>query len=182
MGKIKIVCPECGMKLQFAEVPNYQNKLVECIRCHFKANVSTYLAGGLGKGGQGEDCAATELVFPPPSSVAIGQIRVLGTNEIQFLKPGSQVIGRRAETGTADIKISNDMTMSRRHVQIDVVPKGNGGYEHRLVEIGSLNIIKLNKRPIQRGDILVLKFGDVITLGKTDIVLESNTSCETRIN
>ena len=64
------------------------------------------------------------------------------------------------------------MYMSRQHVLIDVVKKGFG-YEHHLVEINSKNIVKLNGKPINRGDILILKFGDTMTLGMTDIVLES---------
>ena len=53
-------------------------------------------------------------------------------------------------------------------MKIDVVKKPSG-YEHRLVEINSKNIVKLNGKPINRGDILVLKFGDVLTLGVSDI-------------
>lgn len=180
MGKIFIVCPECHQQLSFNEVPGYQNMVVECPKCHFKANASVYQGGAQARGAQGADDMPTQLVFAPRSSMDVGQIRVISTNEIQYLKVGSQVIGRRAETGTADIKISNDKYMSRRHVQIDVVKKPIG-YEHRLVEIGSLNIIKLNGKPIQRGDILKLKFGDVLTLGKTDIMLESNSDDATKM-
>ena len=180
MGKIRIVCPECSQMLSFNEVPGYQNMIVECPKCHFKANASIYLSGAYARGGQGADDVPTQLVFAPRTTLDVGQIRVVATNEIQWLKEGSNIIGRRAETGNADIKISNDMYMSRRHVQIDVVKKA-GGYEHRLVEIGSKNIIYLNHKPIRRNDILVLKFGDVLTLGKTDIVLESNSDEATRL-
>lgn len=180
MGKIFIVCPECHQQLSFNEVPGYQNMVVECPKCHFKANASVYQGGAQARGAQGADDMPTQLVFAPRSSMDVGQIRVISTNEIQYLKVGSQIIGRRAETGTADIKISNDKYMSRRHVQIDVVKKPIG-YEHRLVEIGSTNIIKLNGKPIQRGDILILKFGDVLTLGKTDIMLESNSDDATKM-
>lgn len=180
MGKIYIVCPECHQQLSFNEVPGYQNMIVECPKCHFKANASVYQSGEQARGAQGAGDVPTQLVFAPRTTLDIGQIRVVSTNEIQWLKEGRNVIGRRAETGTADIKISNDMYMSRRHVQIDVVKKA-GGYEHRLVEIGSKNIIYLNNKPIKRGDILVLKFGDVLTLGRTDIVIESNSDEATRL-
>ena len=180
MGKIFIVCPECHQQLSFNEIPGYQNMVVECPKCHFKANASVYQSGSQARGGHGADEMPTQLVFAPRSSTDIGQIRVISTNEIQWLKPGNNVIGRRASTSTADIKISNDMYMSRRHVQIDVIKKPMG-YEHRLVEIGSTNIIKLNHRPINRGDIIVLNFGDVLTLGKTDIRLESNSDEATRM-
>lgn len=180
MGKIYIVCPECHQRLSFNEVPGYQNMVVECPKCHFKANASVYQSGAQARGAHGADDMPTQLVTPPKSTGDVGQIRVKSTNEVQWLKPGTNIIGRRAQTGTADIKISNDMYMSRRHVQIDVVAK-NGGYQHRLVEINSKNIVKLNGRDINRGDILVLNFGDVLTLGTTDIVLESNDDESTRL-
>lgn len=181
MGRIFITCPECHQQLSFEEVPGYQNMVVECPKCHFKANVSVYQGGTHARGGQDADDMPTQLVFAPSTSVDVGQIRVLSTDEVHYLKVGSQVIGRRAETGTADIKISNDKYMSRRHIQIDVIKKGLG-YEHRLIEIGSTNLPKLNGKGIQRGDILKLKFGDVLTLGNTDIRLESNSDEATRTN
>ena len=70
--------------------------------------------------------------------------------------------------------------MSRRHLQIDVVQTPHG-IEHHLVEINSKNIIVLNDKPIQRGDILQLKFGDKLTLGKTDIYLEETDEEATQI-
>ena len=72
------------------------------------------------------------------------------------------------------------MYMSRRHVQIDVV-KSARGYEHHLVEINSKNIVKLNGKPINRGDVLILKFGDVLTLGTTEVVLEAGDNESTRL-
>lgn len=181
MGRIYITCPECRQQLTFQEVPGYQNMVVECPKCHFKANASVYRGGAQSRGAQGADDMPTEVAYAPSSSVDIGQIRVISTDEVQYLKEGSQIIGRRAQTGTADIKISNDKFMSRRHVQIDVVKTWNG-YEHRLLEIGSTNLPKLNGKEIQRGDILKLKFGDVITLGNTEIRLESNSDEATKIN
>lgn len=180
MGKIFIVCPECHRQLSFNEVPGYQNMVVECPNCHFKANTSVYQGGAQARGAHGADDMPTQLVLPPSYTYDVGQIRVISTNEVQWLKPGSNVIGRRAQTGTADIKISTDMYMSRRHVQIDVIKKSNG-YEHHLVEINSKNIVKLNGQSINRGDILVLKFGDTLTLGTTDIILESNDEDSTRL-
>ena len=180
MGKVFIVCPECNQQLSFNEIPDWREKIVECPKCRFKAKASVYLLGAGSRGAVGADDMPTQLVMPPASSMDVGQIRVKSTNEVQWLKPGQNIIGRRAKTGTADIKISTDMYMSRQHVRIDVVKKGNG-YEHRLVEINSKNIVKLNGKPINRGDILVIKFGDVLTLGTTDIVLESNDDEATRL-
>lgn len=59
--------------------------------------------------------------------------------------------------------------MSRKHVQIDVM---DDNCEYRLVEISSKNIIQLNHTPIKRNDIILLQPGDILTLGKTDVVFE----------
>lgn len=180
MGKISIICPECRRQLSFMEVSGYQDKIVECPVCHFKAKVSVYLSGNSSRGAHGADDVPTELVMPPKSSYDVGQIRVKTTNEVQWLKEGSNVIGRRAKSGNADIKISNDEYMSRRNVQIDVIKRPHG-YEHRLVEINSTNPVKLNGKNVGKGDILIIKYGDVITLGTTDILLEANDDDATRL-
>lgn len=57
--KILIICPNCRTKLSFMSVPNWQDKLVECPHCHFKAKANVYQSGDLGKGGQGADSEDT---------------------------------------------------------------------------------------------------------------------------
>ena len=93
---------------------------------------------------------------------------------------GTNVIGRIAQSGKADIQITQDPYMSRRHLQIDVIKTAHG-MEHRLVEINSKNIIVLNDKPIQRNDILNLNFGDKLTLGTTDIYMEETDDEATQI-
>ena len=140
-----------------------------------------YQGGAAAKGGQGSDDEATQL----PGSMMqqksdMGQIRVATTNQRCPLKMGPNVIGRIAQSGKADIQITQDPYMSRRHLQIDVV-KTVHGIEHHLVEINSKNIIVLNGKPIQRNDILMLNFGDKLTLGKTDVYLEEMDEEATQI-
>ena len=139
------------------------------------------MSGAMGQGGQGSDDEATQM----PSAMMqqkndLGQIRVSTTGQRCPLKMGTNVIGRLAQSGKADIQITHDEYMSRRHLQIDVVQTPYG-IEHHLVEINSKNIIDLNDKPIQRGDILKIKFGDKMTLGKTDIYLEETDDEATQI-
>lgn len=139
------------------------------------------MSGAMGQGGQGSDDEATQM----PSAMMqqkndLGQIRVSTTGQRCPLKMGTNVIGRLAQSGKADIQITHDEYMSRRHLQIDVVQTPYG-IEHHIVEINSKNIIVLNDKPIQRGDILKIKFGDKMTLGKTDIYLEETDDEATQI-
>lgn len=186
MARIRVQCPECKQHLAFEGVPGYQNMIVVCPKCGFRARANVYMAGRyvappnpIIQNNNSNPEKDTEIYWQPSSAAKVGQIRVKSTGEIQYLKEGRNIIGRRAQSGNADIKISNDRYMSRRHIAIDVVPKGNG-YEHLLVEIGSTNLPWLNKRKLQRNDILILKFGDVITLGQTDVIFESDDNDETR--
>lgn len=183
MDKISVVCPNCRTRLSFPFVEGYQERIIECPICKFKAKANVYQVGKLGQGGHGADNEATQL--PMFNNIRpnrdYGQIRVAnGTNQTCELHLGNNVIGRIAKSGTADIQITNDEYMSRRHVQIDVVEK-NDSIEHHLVEINSKNIVYLNDKPIERGDILILKFGDKMTLGKTDIYLEETSDEATQI-
>lgn len=171
--KISIICPNCRAKLSFIGIPGWQEKLVECPQCKFKAKANVYQSGIAAQGGQGADDAPTQMPgdFHPAQNNVIGVIKVVSTGRCFQLKEGTNVLGRVAKSGTADLKISTDPYMSRRHLQIDVV-KTAWGLEHRLVEIDSKNIIILNGRPIQRGDILSLNFGDRMMLGKTEVVFD----------
>ena len=143
MEKIFLVCPNCRTRLSFPKVDGYEDKIVECPICHHKAKAAVYQGGSIARGGHGSDDEATQL---PGSAMQqksdMGQIRVATTNQHCPLKLGSNVIGRIAQTGKADIQITNDPYMSRQHLQIDVV-KTTNGIEHHLVEINSKNIIHL---------------------------------------
>lgn len=182
MEKVILVCPSCRTRLSFAAVSGYQDKIVECPICHFKAKANVYQGGNIAKGGNGAD-GPTQMPQQPTGAMYnndLGQIRVVNTKQCCPLKLGTNIIGRIAQSGKADIQITNDPYMSRRHLQIDVV-KTDYGIEHRLIEINSKNIIKLNGSPINRNDILKLKFGDKLTLGITDIFLEETDEESTQV-
>lgn len=185
MGKLSVVCPNCRSRLSIQDAPGIQDKVLGCPVCKYKAKVSLYLMGQAAQGGQGANDEATQL----PGSMQqvktdVGQMRVIQTGQICELRMGTQVIGRLANSGKADLQIGSDdykdPYMSRSHVQIDVV-KTAAGIQHHMTEIGAKNIIQLNGADIQRGDVIILKFGDKITLGKTDIVLEETDDEATKL-
>ncbi len=184
METLSVVCPQCRSRLSIQNVPGIQDKMLQCPVCKYKAKVSLYQIGQAGKGGQGASDEATHLPGSQKINADVGQLHIIPTDQICELREGTQVVGRLATTGNADLQIGgdnySDKYMSRRHVQIDVV-KSAHGLEHRLVEIGSKNIVQLNGKDIQRGDIIVLHFGDRLTLGKTDVVLEETNEEATRI-
>lgn len=176
-NKVFINCPSCGLKLSFQGVPGYENMTVTCPRCRFKGKVRQFMNGGV------KQPLMETRISPSPFGVMsadLGQVRILSSDAVRKLKEGVNVLGRNSESGTADVKLTNDPYMSRRHVQIEVIRRPDG-FEHRLVEINSTNIIKLNGKEINRGDVLKLNFGDVLTLGMTDIRLESSNDESTKV-
>ena len=186
MDVLSVVCPNCRTRWNILNEPNVQDKTFVCRTCKFTAKVSVFLMGQAGKGGLGASDDATQLPgsFGQQMKTDTGQMRILQTGQICELRMGSQVLGRLAQSGTADLQIGSDnykdMYMSRRHVQIDVVQTARG-VEHHLVEIGSKNIIQLNGKDIQRGDEIILNFGDKLTLGKTDLILEETNEDATKV-
>jgi hypothetical protein len=172
MDKVKVVCPQCRTILSFDNAPGIGDKLIVCPKCSFKAKVDVYRSGRAGTGGHGASEDPTRPPdFPCRESMIKGCLRLTGTGETFELKMGQNLIGRIAETGDADIKLSEDEYMSRRHIRIDVCA-GTFGLEHRLVEINSKNPTKLNGKPIPRNNILVLAFGDKLMLGRTEVAFE----------
>lgn len=185
MDKIQLVCPSCRSRLSVLNEPGLQDKVLGCPICKFKAKVSVYQSGAASRGGHGASSEDTR--FPGAAMQMksdVGQMRIAQTGQIIELRMGSQTIGRLANPRRSDVQIGSDNYtdpyMSRLHVQIDIVQTA-AGIQHHMREIGSKNIIKLNGKDIQRGEIIVLQFGDKITLGKTDLVLEETDDDATRI-
>ncbi|MDR1919322.1 MAG: FHA domain-containing protein [Tannerellaceae bacterium] len=172
MDKVKVICPQCRTLLSFDNAPDIGDKLIVCPKCQFRATVDVYRSGTAGTGGHGANEGPTKLPeYIRKEAVMKGRLKLTDTGETFELKMGQNLIGRIAETGDADIKLSKDEYMSRRHIRIDVL-ESSSGLEHRLVEINSKNPTKLNEKPIPRNDILVLEFGDKLMLGRTEVVFE----------
>lgn len=172
---VRIICPNCRHRLSFEEQSKWQDRLLECPNCHFKAKGSTFQSGSFASGGTGADDCATEIVGgncnAARQDTEIGVIKEVSTGRAFQLKMGTNVLGRIAKSGKADIMINQDPYMSRSHLRVDVIRTASG-IEHRLVEIDSKNVIVLNGRPIQRKDILKLNYGDRMKLGQTEVVFD----------
>lgn len=175
--KLIVVCPNCKVKLSLQNMPGIQDKMLTCPKCKYKARVGLFQMGQAAKGGQGSSDDSTQMPsdFAQNRNQDCGQLKVVQTGQVCELRMGLQTIGRYANTSSADIQIGSnlykDEYMSRRHVQIELVRTAHG-IEHHLVEIGAKNPVLLNGSPVGRGDVVVLSFGDKLTLGKTTLLLE----------
>ena len=148
-----------------------------CPNCKYKAKVSVYLQE-MAKIQHGQSNESTQL-----SSSLVAQmdrtIGVLYANGKEYhLHKGENIIGRKASTGTAEIQIEgNDRYMSRNHACI-TVKDGMSGLEHQMEALNPKNPILVNGIPLEKGDLVVLKWGDHLTFGKTDLLFDRSNHSE----
>lgn len=187
---MKVVCPGCHKLLTVAYQPGIEGKTLICPSCQFKAKFSVFMnsASAQGAHGTGSDDTvmpgwATGHGTQPPVKTSPGHFRVVQTGEVIELTPGHHTVGRIANPPQASILIgtatNSDSHMSRRHLELDIV-NGPAGIQHRLKDVGK-NPSKLNGNVIPKGTIVVLKFGDKVTIGETDLILEDYDSEATRV-
>lgn len=176
---IKIKCPNCSMGLAVKKIPGLENKNITCPVCKQSSPYSKYkLVSG---GGDSKD----ETVYPKSGedetdinkdvNYTIGCLNIPGKNTPCSLKLGKNVIGREANSSSADIKVpcEGKNRMSREHIIIEVkkVP-GKGLVHYVSMYKEKLNATFINDERIEYGDCMVLKDGDKIKLPDVTIVFQ----------
>ncbi len=81
----------------------------------------------------------------------------------------SWTIGRRDEHNPSDISITGDDSISRRCAEIEA-SQAQGTTQYLFRVIKTKNPIFINSRPLAGGEAIQLRFGDVITMGKTEMI------------
>lgn len=160
---ISVKCPHChvGLKVDEGKLPGGLTSF-RCPRCKQSIPVSL-----LGQVNQNTD---TVLVRPVVNSV--GRILVVGdesTPEQVFpLYEGVAVIGRKSRASKATIGIATeDKSMSREHIRIEVKKDPKEGYKHYLSDNNSKNHTLYNSNYLENGEVVVLKDNDEIIIGHT---------------
>lgn len=182
--KIIITCPQCGKS---ARVPKGNpNKTIRCSNpeCGFIGSMMLYtqkkIKAQMTTGRTTSTSSETVLMTAPqtPATAGTGWLKVVSTGNRFPLKTGSNIVGREHPTGHADIAIPcNDNYMSRHHIKIEGVITSKGT-EYRLSDNNSTNKVKLNGSTLPPGDIVILKSGDRIIIGHTQIefILQSQSA------
>ena len=108
-------------------------------------------------------------------NLTLGTVKVIGSGKIYQLKPGRNVIGRKAQQSGADFQIDTDekRSMSREHIVIEVKKDPAKGFVHYV----SLYKEKVNKtflgnEQLFYGDCIRLNHGDLIKLPDATIIFE----------
>lgn len=186
---IKIKCPFDGAVLSVKYQPDLESKNVTCPVCKHKypftlfkrvspnshtEDSNTEYPGGEGRtrynyGYQKEDTELDQMNF------ALGVLKVMGSEVAYQLKPGRNVVGRKATKTTADFLVdtADKRNMSREHIVIEVKKVPGKGFVHYV----SLFKEKVNKtyignEPLLYGDCIVLNHGNIIKLPDANLRFE----------
>lgn len=199
MSDIKIKCPTCGKILRLKDVPNINAASFTCPVCHEKHIVGkcqryaeqpqpispygdetqysgnsvrqfggeeTRLASGTWQG-NGD---VTRIGGAP--SVTIGMLVDKKGTEYRLCS-GINTIGRKAISSSASVQIAtDDRTMSRSHAVIEI--RNESGHTINIIRNGAnKNPSYLNGSLIGKQDQLILKNGDRIKMGNTELTFKN---------
>lgn len=182
---IQIKCPFDGTILSVKNQPGIENKTVTCPICKNSYPFKDYKkvvpgmqqqapAPGYGgfNPGMHDDGGHTEL---PTMNQIIGRLNVRETGDVFQLRPGRNIIGRRAQQSQADFMIDTGAgrQMSREHIIIDVKNVPAKGFVHYISLFKEkVNDTFVGNDRLYYGDCLVLAHGDMIKLPDATIKFE----------
>lgn len=124
-----------------------------------------------GRGGQFDRKTEVNL----NSNWTLGRLNVAETGQAYQLKPGRNVIGRKAQTSSADFQIAAtaDKRMSREHLLIEVKKVPGKGFVHYVSLFKEqCNPTQVGHEMLMYGDCLILHHGDRLRLPGVTVKFE----------
>lgn len=170
--KIKITCPQCKSALSVNKLPGIEKKVLTCPICKYKATIGSYLSNSLNVQAPSSDAPTEVGNTSPIKKTFTSEVPVcLKVNGVMYpLKVGSNSVGRKASTSTADIQIAGDKYMSRCQ-GIFYVEKTINGFIYKYQELGAANHSVISGVVLEDGDVVAIKVGDVLLMGDTSVQL-----------
>lgn len=187
---IKIKCPYCGAVLSVKNQAGIESKSVTCPICKqkspfkdFKKILDKHKDDGehTQYPGDEEKTSYQNSSSDPGTDVGsglnftLGKLRVMPSGPSFQLKPGKNIIGRRATQSSADFQIlmEGSKRLSREHLVIEIKKVQGKGFVH----YASLCKQKTNKtfignEQLEYGDCVVLNHGDIIKLPDVNVKFE----------
>lgn len=184
---IKIKCPYCGAVLSVKNQAGIESKSVTCPICKqkspfrdFKKVVDKVNDENTQYPGSDEKTSYQYSSDPGTDigtglNFTLGKLRVMPSGQSFQLKPGRNIIGRRATNSSADFQILTDGSkrLSREHLIVEVKKVPGKGFVH----YASLCKEKINKTYIgnellEYGDCIVLNHGEIIKLPDVNVKFE----------
>lgn len=187
---IQIKCPFDGAILSVKNQPDIETKNVTCPVCKHKYPFTQYKRVVPTVNNEDPDTEypnneehtsyayddrtekGTEL---GKKNLTLGKVKLLSSSISFQLKPGRNVIGRKATKSTADFQIDTgeQRTMSREHIVIEVKKVPAKGFVHYVSLFKEkVNKTYIGKEQIYYGDCIVLNHGDIIELPDASLEFE----------
>lgn len=180
---IKIKCPYCGAVLSVKNQAGIVSKSVTCPICKQKSPFKDFklIVDKIGEEHTqypGEDCTrVADLGMDSGGSgnLTLGRLKVMPSGPSYRLRPGRNIIGRRATQSTADFQIPMEESkrLSREHLVIEVkkIP-GKGFVHYASLCKQKVNTTFIGNEQLEYGDCVVLNHGDVIKLPDVNVKFE----------
>lgn len=197
---MEIACRKCGAVLSVAStaIP-----IVKCTNCGYPNPVIAGAQPPAARPAQAAPPSQQIAAQPPPSmsqpprpvasrprtsAPELGWLVVHDENADQQTHPlriGKQVIGRKSVSRPCDIMIeTDDPYMGRNHCILEVKPSRTGSYEFFLSDVKMTNgmpeqmstngtFVNAQPAPLRPKDMVYLKDGDTIQMGKTKVVIKT---------
>ena len=188
----RIQCPQCQTVLDVKNQEETLEKHINCPRCgtelivKFKPKADpveahtfyarqkptydsceTQLGGSFGGGSSSGD----ETQLGTGSANKVETYARLSLNGMTYtLKEGRNIVGRRASTSPANIQLAtDDLSMSRQHIIINVTTMSDGTKKAVLSNYQNKNVTSIDGFQIDSGDAIRLADGNTITMGRTTV-------------
>lgn len=195
---VQIKCPFCGAVLSVRPQPGMEDKLVTCPVCKQKHTFKEFKRVTVNPSNAASDTQYSDRMgqvnsYSQPDdgnteiagmNFILGRLRQHKTGMMYQLKPGRNVIGRKATKSEADIMIETggSRVMSREHIVIDVRKEPAKGIVHYLsLYKEKVNPTFIGKEPLRFGDSIILNHGDIIRFPDTMLRFEIPDNEETVI-
>ena len=180
---IDVKCPWCSSVIKIKTAPGIEGKVLRCPTCKNVAPFVKYKR--VVRPQQSEDDGDTKVGGFIKENLIIGKLIVPSLGLSYQLKPGKNIIGRKASASAANFQIptGESKKMSREHLVIEVKRVPTVGYNHYVSLFKErVNKTTINNTQLQPGDTLILQSGDIIKLPDIDIRFELPDDDETQIS
>lgn len=193
--KVHIKCPHCGALLAIMKFAGIENKMVTCPVCKEKAPYNQYremaAPSQTERTHYPEEKTETDETEIDSQTVG-GRNNVVGCLKwmqqpsfVAHLKPGRNVIGRKASASSATVQVPvvGERRMSREHLVIDVKKVPGKGWVHGAsLYKEKVNATFVNDEKLEFGDCIVLKHRDLLKLPDATFLFEIPDEDETLLN
>ena len=190
METVNLCCPSCKAHLTLpADKANNEKLLLVCPKCKFNGNLSLYSKLKTPQV-PSQHNPNNQVVDPTiivghniQAALTIGRLKEVKLLNIFQLQQGMNLFGRKAANSICEHQFSNnDAFISRKHFEVNVIfNKVTLVYDHRFQDHGSRNGTKINGLKLAKGDIVLLKAGDRVLAGKTEMIFEFPLSSDDTI-